>query len=142
MTINLKVRWLRSMGACMFGVLIGVGMGLLMLRVAQAVRDSSTPVVISGFKFTPQRVTIRAGEVVTWTNNDGTAHTATALNGSFNSGPLSQGSTYTHAFTVTGVFSYMCSIHSSMTGTIQVISATQVYVPVIPRAGQPLTMTQ
>jgi hypothetical protein len=38
----------------------------------------------------------------------------------FDSGTLHQGQSYTHAFQSAGTFSYVCSIHPSMKGTVTV----------------------
>ena len=41
-----------------------------------------------------------------------------ADDGSWQSGSLSTGGTFTHQFDTAGEFGYKCGIHSSMTGTI------------------------
>jgi hypothetical protein len=122
---------LRSLCLCSVGMLLGVVPGLLILQVALA--GPQAAVTIAGFQFAPKTITIRAGEIVTWTNQDATQHTVTAVKGEFDSGVLSGGMTYSHTFTQTGVFSYFCSIHSGMTGAVNVISGTQVlvYAPVV-----------
>jgi plastocyanin len=122
---------LRSLCLCGVGMLLGVAPGLLILQVALA--GPQAAVSISGFQFTPKSITIHAGEIVTWTNQDPTQHTVTAANGEFDSGSLSSGMLYSHTFTQTGVFSYHCSIHSGMTGAVNVITGTQVlvYAPVV-----------
>jgi plastocyanin len=75
---------------------------------------------ISGFAFNPSQLTIAVGDTVTWTNSDSTSHTATADDGTFDSGDLANGDTFSYTFTEAGAFSYVCSYHSSMTGTITV----------------------
>ncbi len=80
----------------------------------------STAPVIEGFAFDPQEISIEVGDEVTWTNNDGTAHTVTADDDSFDSGNLSGGDTFSQTFDEAGEFAYHCNIHSSMTGTITV----------------------
>jgi len=78
-------------------------------------------VLIEGFAFDPPQLTVPVGTTVTWTNQDGATHTATAADGAFDSGNLSGGSgTYSHTFTTAGTFDYLCSIHPSMQGTIVV----------------------
>jgi plastocyanin len=57
---------------------------------------------------------------VTWTNLDGVAHTVTADDGSWGSGTLGQGATYSHVFTSPGTYTYHCAIHPFMTGTVTV----------------------
>jgi plastocyanin len=44
----------------------------------------------------------------------------TADGGSFGSGTLGGGSTFSHRFGSVGTFAYHCAIHSSMSGTVVV----------------------
>ena len=78
----------------------------------------SASVTIKDFEFTPATVTIAVGGTVTWTNNGPSTHTATADDGSFDSGNLSQGKTFSHTFQAAGTFTYHCSIHPFMTATV------------------------
>ncbi len=81
----------------------------------------SNAVNISGFAFAPATITVKAGDKVTWTNKDSTAHTVTSDDGRFaSSGTLSQNQTYTVTFGTAGTFAYHCSIHPTMTGTVTV----------------------
>ena len=91
------------------------------LNMATA-EPTTASISISGFAFNPSTLTISAGTIVTWTNNDGVSHTATSTSGSasFDSGTLSNGGTYSVTFTTTGTYNYQCNFHPSMTGTIQV----------------------
>ncbi len=84
--------------------------------------------------FSPRNVTIPAGSVVTWTNNDGTPHTATGAGG-INSGNLNGGQSYSHTFNTPGTFDYHCSYHSNMTGTIKVTNASGNVPPPPPGGG-------
>jgi plastocyanin len=80
----------------------------------------ASAVTIAGFAFAPATITVSVGTTVTWTNNDSTGHTVTADDGSFASGTLAPGATFSQAFTTAGTFAYHCSIHSSMQGTVTV----------------------
>jgi plastocyanin len=84
---------------------------------------------ISDFKFTPGTITVHVGDTVTWTNNGPTDHTATANDGSFNTGTLKKGQSASHTFTKTGTFAYICSIHPFMKGTIVVDASTSSTTP-------------
>jgi plastocyanin len=75
---------------------------------------------IQGFAFVPATLSIDANTQVTWTNTDTASHTATADDGSFDSGTLASHGTATHLFTAKGTYTYHCSIHSSMTATVTV----------------------
>jgi len=80
----------------------------------------SASVTIKDFEFTPATVTIAIGGTVTWTNDGPATHTATADDGSFDSGNLSQGKTFSHTFQTAGTFAYHCTIHPFMTATVVV----------------------
>ena len=75
-------------------------------------------VSISNFAFVPATITVKKNETIVWTNKDSTSHTVTG--GDLLSNPLGQGETYSFAYDKTGTFSYHCSIHPSMRGTIVV----------------------
>jgi plastocyanin len=61
---------------------------------------------------------VKVGTKVTWTNHDGVAHTVTADNKAFSSGPITSGKSFSFTFTKAGTYSYACSIHTVMKGTI------------------------
>jgi nitrite reductase (NO-forming) len=74
--------------------------------------------------YSPPAITVVIGfnNTVTWVNDDNAPHTVTATDGSFNSGNLNPGQSWTHTFTTPGTYSYRCSYHLWMTGTIIVKS--------------------
>lgn len=79
-------------------------------------------VEIKNFSFSPATLTIKAGTIVVWTNQDPVPHqiasdSASNLSGLISSA-LSQGQSYSFTFTKTGTFGYHCQIHPSMAGTI------------------------
>jgi amicyanin len=78
---------------------------------------------VKDFAFHPAEIRIRVGTVVTWTNSDVVAHTATATNpqGAFNSGNLNHGQSYSFTFDTAGTYDYFCSYHPFMTGKIIVV---------------------
>ena len=84
----------------------------------------SGSVTIADFQFTPAQITINQGDSVTWTNNGPTAHSATAPDGSFDTGIFPAGQSRTHTFSDAGTFSYICTPHPNMHGTI-VVQASQ-----------------
>jgi amicyanin len=80
-------------------------------------------IAIQNFAFEPATMTIKTGDTVTWTNKDGAPHTIVADSGSpvqFSSSQLSTGNSYSFTFTQAGSYTYHCSIHPSMKGTIVV----------------------
>lgn len=75
-------------------------------------------VAISGFAFNPGTITIKPGTTVTWTNNDSATHTITADDGSWDSGAVAQGKTFSHTFASAGTYPYHCAVHPSMTANV------------------------
>ena len=82
---------------------------------------------IQNFAFTPDPVTVPAGTVVAWTNQDSAPHqvvndaTPLFMTGAiFQSATLQQGQTFTFTFTKQGTYAYHCGIHNFMKGTITV----------------------
>lgn len=79
-------------------------------------------VSIQNFAFNPAMVAVAQGGTVTWTNNDGTAHTSTSNQGFWGSPHIAPGDTFseTKTFLNAGTYAYHCSIHTEMHGTVQV----------------------
>jgi LPXTG-motif cell wall-anchored protein len=88
-----------------------------------AIAAASTGVTISDFKFAPGTVTVNVGDTVTWSNSGPTGHSATANDGSFDTGILQKGSSGSHTFSQAGTFSYICTPHPFMKGTVVVQAA-------------------
>ena len=85
---------------------------------------SVASVSIKNMAFNPGSVSVTTGATITWMNSDTTIHTVTADDGSFNSGNIAVGATYTKVFSTTGIFSYHCILHPEMTGKVVVIAKT------------------
>jgi LPXTG-motif cell wall-anchored protein len=81
-------------------------------------------VTIADFHFAPAATTIHAGDTITWSNQGPSSHTATAKDGSFDTGILKKGQSASHTFTQPGTYTYVCQIHPFMHGTIVVLAAT------------------
>ena len=79
---------------------------------------SGNSVTMANFAFSPATLNVPVGTTVTWTNNDGTTHTVTSDTGVFNSGDISPNATFSYTFNNTGTFTYHCSIHPYMQGTV------------------------
>ncbi|MEO7002339.1 MAG: plastocyanin/azurin family copper-binding protein [Ktedonobacterales bacterium] len=65
------------------------------------------------------------GDTVEWVNKDLTEHTTTSDSGdpaSWDSGMLGQNATFSLTFTKAGTYTYHCSIHPTMMGTITATS--------------------
>ena len=85
--------------------------------------SGSTAVGIVDLAFEPADIQVTTGTTVTWTNTGVAPHTATAKDGSFDSGTLETGGTFEHTFAAPGTFAYLCQVHPDMTGTIEVVAA-------------------
>jgi plastocyanin len=81
---------------------------------------AANSVSIVDYAFNPATTMVKAGTTVTWTNTAGQDHTVTADDASFDSGHVAAGTTFSHTFAAAGTFSYHCTIHAQMTGTITV----------------------
>jgi amicyanin len=83
---------------------------------------SAGEVGIANFKFTPATVTIKVGDTVGWTNHDDIGHTVSFAGPGINSKVLQRNDHFSHAFDAPGTYTYICSIHPFMHGTVVVTS--------------------
>jgi LPXTG-motif cell wall-anchored protein len=81
-------------------------------------------VAIADFHFTPAATTIHVGDTITWSNSGPSSHTATATNGSFDTGILKKGQSASHTFTQAGTYNYACQIHPFVHGMVVVEAST------------------
>ena len=95
-------------------------------EVARVERDekvaaaASRSVSIQDFSFAPRSVSVSVGDTVTWRNTGKEPHTATARDGSFDTGNLASGQSGSHTFNKAGTFSYFCKPHPFMTASVTV----------------------
>jgi plastocyanin len=89
----------------------------------KAHKSASASVTMGDLFFSPASVSIAAGDTVTWHNTGQAPHNATADDGSFKTPTLNNGQSASHTFTQAGTFSYICTIHPNMKGTIRVLSS-------------------
>lgn len=81
--------------------------------------EAAAEVTIKDFAFSPESVTIKVGESVTWTNEDSAPHTATGKDRDvLQSGTLNQGQTFTQKFDTAGTYDYFCEFHPNMKGVV------------------------
>src|SRR5262249_44731397 len=85
------------------------------------------------FAFQPDPITIPVGTTVHWTHaTTSTPHTAPSdTPGTWDSGTVNAGGTFSFTFTTAGSFGYHCSFHQSlgMVGTITVTAPTSTPTP-------------
>jgi plastocyanin len=89
-------------------------------RVVAARKPATHTVTIDASRFQPDTMTVMAGDTVVWRNEDLVAHTATSKAGAFDSGLIAPGKSWTYKPKRAGDFSYTCTYHPTMTGTLRV----------------------
>ena len=85
---------------------------------------SGTVVYISGIlvneQYSPRsiRVVVGVNSTVSWVSRSVAYDTVTDRSGTFSSGTIAPGGTYTYTFNTPGVYDYYCTYHPWMTGTV------------------------
>jgi plastocyanin len=88
--------------------------------VPAAPAAAGAEVKIGNFTFTPQTLKVPVGTQVTWTNGDDTPHTVVTDDKTIKSKALDTDEKFSYTFTKPGTYSYFCSIHPNMKGTVVV----------------------
>jgi plastocyanin len=123
-----------KIAAAVILVLIVAFIGLVIWGVAQGgsdddddvaasptvVDDTEFTIRIADFEFEPDNVSVPAGAVVTWLNEDGDPHDATHDEGDWETARLRRDDTEAITFDDPGVYPYHCSIHPYMKGSLTV----------------------
>ncbi len=82
-------------------------------------KGAGTNVTSPGYSPATITVVVGVNNTIVWTNKDAIFHTVTAVDGSFNSGTIFSGQTWSHTFTRPGTYSYyFCQYHPWMKGTV------------------------
>lgn len=88
---------------------------------AAATSGGGDAVAIKNFDYLPSELTVKQNTTVTWTNDDAAPHTATASDGSFDTDTImGPGKTGSVTLDKPGTFTYVCSFHAFMKGTVKV----------------------
>jgi plastocyanin len=101
-------------------------------KSAKAASDAAVTMKLIAFR--PDSITVKAGSNVTWTQQDPGVHTVTSgtvvqgtggvtemPNGTFDSGDLGTGKTFSFTFAAAGTYTYFCHVHpATMRGTVHV----------------------
>ncbi len=96
------------------------GAALACVIAPSVAQQNVVPVTIDNFVFEPGRLTVKAGTTVTWTNRDDIPHTVAAKERLFKSKVMDTDESYSFTFSTPGEYTYFCSLHPHMTGTIVV----------------------
>ena len=86
-------------------------------------RSGEVEIEIEDFAFTPATVTVKTGTTVKWGNKDTVSHTVTGDDGSWGSTLLNKGDNFSFIFSQAGTYTYHCTPHKSMKGTVVVVSS-------------------
>lgn len=90
-------------------------------EVANTGSTSETKVEIKDFAFNPQTITVKSGDKITWINRDEEPHTVVSVEKQFKkSSALDTDQQFTITTGAPGTYTYFCSVHPKMTGTIVV----------------------
>jgi plastocyanin len=108
--------------SAVLGGLLGLLAGVATMAAPVGAKD--TEAKIENFTFVPQRLTVKAGTTVTWTNADDIPHAVASTTKAFKSKVLDTNDKFSFTFTNAGVYEYFCSLHPHMTGTIVVEEAS------------------
>ena len=102
--------------------------GFSLFAVAGEMKDASTgnakenKIEIKDFAFNPQNITVKSGEKITWINRDEEPHTIVSVEKQFKkSTALDTDQEFTITAGTPGTYTYYCSVHPKMTGTIVVV---------------------
>ena len=85
--------------------------------------SGEAPLRIINFEFKPQKVVVKPGTKVTWTNEDTAIHDVkdTSPLATPQSAAMSKGDTFSISYAQPGSYSYICGIHQYMTGSVEVV---------------------
>jgi plastocyanin len=88
---------------------------------APAAPAMGVDVTMDHLAFAPAAVTVPAGSTVTWTNKEDAPHTVTSQGGGgLRSKTLQKGGAYSVTFPTAGTYTYYCTVHPNMKGTVTV----------------------
>jgi plastocyanin len=111
----MNARWFRG------ALLTTLGLMALGCATAGAAGEADMHVLIVGRAYQPSQLTVGLGQTVLWRDESFGQHTVTSVDGLFNSGVMSSGSSFAMTFAKAGTFDYVCTIHPTMKGSITVL---------------------
>jgi plastocyanin len=81
---------------------------------------ATTAVNLTGSQFNPSAIKVASGATVTWTNSDGIAHNVTFDGAVGNIPNFTSGSQSLQMPATAGTYTYKCTLHAGMTGSVLV----------------------
>lgn len=79
---------------------------------------SQNQIIIENGTYSPTNLIVKVGSTVDWTNKDIEDHTVTADDNSFDTGLIKSNQSGSLTFDTPGTYSYHCTTHPEMQGTI------------------------
>jgi plastocyanin len=119
--MNMRNLWIGSLAKAVI-----VAWGLLLTGspnvAANTPQPAATEVKIDYFSFTPVTLPVTSGTRVPWTHRDGIPHTVVRADDpkAFKSRVMDTDEKFSFTFTKAGTYTYFCSVHPKMTGTVMV----------------------
>jgi amicyanin len=105
-------------------IFFAIGAAVACAVAPLAAQNAGVKIAIDNFVFGPERLRIKAGTIVTWTNRDDIPHTVASKDRLFKSKVMDTDESYSFTFSTPGEYDYFCSLHPHMTGTIVVEGTT------------------
>lgn len=75
-------------------------------------------VKIDALRYSPPTIEVNKGDIIVWRNKDPFPHTVTAQNRAFDSGQIAEGKSWKFKAKQSGEFTYICTLHPTMKGTL------------------------
>jgi plastocyanin len=100
------------------GIALAIAAGA---ATGQQQADTAAAIGIDNFAFTPANLTVAPGTTITWVNHDQEPHTVVSAGDSpakFKSPGLDTDEKFSFVFAQPGTYSYICTVHPHMAGTI------------------------
>ncbi|HLW66872.1 MAG TPA: cupredoxin family copper-binding protein [Gemmataceae bacterium] len=85
---------------------------------------STKIVTITDGSFQPGEMRVAPGSTIQWMNKGQKPHTVSAIDGSWDSGNIPPGGSYSKTFNQAGTFAYRCNLHPQMRGSVIVEQGT------------------
>ena len=101
-------------------VVLGLLAGSLTPGVGAAAKPATHAVSIEATNYKPGILSVKVGDTIVWTNNDPFPHTVTSEAGGFDSHEIQAGKSWKYVARKKGNFPYICTLHPTMKGTLQV----------------------
>ncbi|GLQ25637.1 cupredoxin domain-containing protein [Sulfitobacter pacificus] len=110
-----------------FGALLGAKLGVLATGASAYTRSlnqrsQAHTVTIKRFRFVPEHLEIKVGDIVEWVNEDNAPHTATEDNVVWDTGNLEKSEWAQIEFKEAATYNYICAYHPHMKGTLTVLA--------------------